>query len=121
MFSLRCKTPSKSEDLNLLFNLFVKMIVKIHSTHDGKKIVAICDNNLLGKRFVEGNKQLDLTGDFYRGEEKGEKEIMQLLSNAYVVNFVGVGSVGFGKRIKIVSSENVIVVDNIPHAQVILL
>jgi len=47
------------------------MIVKSHSTGDGRKVIAICDDSLLGKKFEEGDKQLDLTSEFYQGQKKG--------------------------------------------------
>jgi len=56
------------------------MIIKIHKSPDGKKVVALCDSNLLGKVFEQDKVQLDLRSDFYKGEEKQEKEILQLLT-----------------------------------------
>ena len=46
------------------------MIVKIHKMPDGRSVIAVCDSNLLGKKFEEKNLQLDLTADFYKGSEK---------------------------------------------------
>ena len=40
------------------------MIVKVHRTPDGRRLIAVCDNNLLGKKFEENDLQLDLTSNF---------------------------------------------------------
>ena len=48
------------------------MIVKKHVTQDRRLLLAICDSSLKGKKFVVGEKQLDLTSGFYAGEEMGE-------------------------------------------------
>ena len=49
------------------------ILVKVHETPNGK-LIAVCDEELLGKRYEEGNKELDLVrySDFYRGEREDE-------------------------------------------------
>ena len=96
------------------------MIVKIHKTGDNKKIVAVCDSNLIGKKLEEKNLQLDLTSRFYSGEEKAEKDIIKLFHEAYIVNLVGNDSVNLGLKLGIVSNSNIIYIKKVPHAQVIL-
>lgn len=96
------------------------MIAKIHKTQDGKKIVAICDKELIGKKFKEKDIQLDLSSDFYEGSENREEEIRKIFDDAYIVNMVGEKSVSLGKEMGIVLENNVIYVQKIPHAQVIL-
>jgi len=96
------------------------MIVNIHKTQDGKKIVAVCDEDLIGKRFKEGNIQLDLSSDFYKGEKKNEEEIKKMFDDAYIVNMVGEKSVDLGKKAGIILEDNVLYVQKIPHAQAIL-
>ena len=93
------------------------MIVKKHVTEDGRLILAICDNSLKGKRFEEGEKQLDLTGNFYDGIEMGEEEVLELMKKAYMVNLVGEESVATGIKAGIISEENIIKIQRIPHAQ----
>ena len=96
------------------------MIVKLHKTQEGKKIIAICDNELIGKKFEEKNLQLDLSGSFYKGEEKKEDEIKDLLAGNCIVNMVGDKSIKFGIKIGIIDSKNIIKIKNIPHAQAII-
>ena len=96
------------------------MIVNIHKTQDGKKIVAICDKELIGKKFKEKNIQLDLSSNFYDGEEKSENDIKKIFDGAYIVNMVGKKSVNLGKKLGIVLEETVVYVQKIPHAQAIL-
>jgi hypothetical protein len=96
------------------------MIVKIHKTQDGKKIVAICDEELIGKKFKEKNIQIDLSSNFYNGEKKTEKDIKKIFDDAYIVNMVGKKSVNLGKKAGIVLENNIIYVQKIPHAQTVL-
>lgn len=95
------------------------MIVKIHK-RDGRTIVAVCDNKLLGQKFEENGKQLDLTGDFYRGETSSPVEIGDLIRNADGVNLVGEESVKLGLEEGIIDEEQVLRIAGIPNAQAIV-
>lgn len=53
------------------------MYIKIHEAY--RLIVALCDSNILGKKFEEGNIQLDVSERFYKGEELEKKEIIELI------------------------------------------
>lgn len=96
------------------------ILVKLHFNHEGQKILALCDADLIGKKFEEGKKQLDLTGDFYRGEEKSEKEIRALLNGVYIINLVGEKSLALMKKLKL-NPETILKIKNIPHAEILLI
>lgn len=96
------------------------MIVKTHKTPQGQKILAICDPNLLGKKFTQDGLQLDPTSDFYKGEEKSEAEILELIKDAYVINAVGKGCINFLLEHNLIEKENIITIAGIPHAQCII-
>lgn len=95
------------------------MIVNIHESNN-KKIVVICDKNLLGKKFIDKNLQLDLTSNFYNGEEKTEKEILKIFDSAYVINLVGKKSVQLALKNGLITKNNIIYIKKIPHTQAIL-
>ena len=95
------------------------MIVKIHKDNYSRIVLAVCDKELLGKKFEEGNKQLDLASDFYEGEEKTEKETGDLMRNAYMINLVGDKSVGLAIKEEIVDKNSVMKIKDVPYAQVI--
>ena len=92
------------------------MIVKIHKTEDKRMILAICDSDLLGKKFEEKNKQLDLTSDFYKGEEKSEQEICDLMRNAHNLNLVGKKSVTLAINENLISGNHIKEIKKIPYA-----
>jgi len=96
------------------------MLVRIHKK-DHRTIVAVCDKDLLGKVLQEKNRQLDLSGNFYNGEERSEEEIGDLLRNADGVNLVGPQSVKLGLQEGVITDDNVIVIANVPHAQAVLI
>jgi len=82
--------------------------------------MALCDSELLGKKFTQGDLQLDLTGDFYKGEEKSEQELLKMLDDAYIINAVGKTCIEFLLKHKLIDKENIITVDSIPHAQCVI-
>ena len=98
---------------------YKKMIVKVHKRAD-KTIVAVCDDDLLGKKFEQGELQLDLTSDFYKGDKIDEKETGDLIRNADIVNLVGEKAVKLGIQEGIIEEDHIIKIDNIPHAQAVI-
>lgn len=89
--------------------------VKRHNAGDGRTVLALCDSELIGKKFSDGEFELDLSSSFYAGEEKSEEEVKELLKTQNIVNFVGERSVNLGVETKLIS--NSIKIEGIPHAQ----
>ena len=81
------------------------------------QMLSLCDENLLGRKLVQGNLQLDLTGDFYKGEEKDAQSLADLMKNSDIINLVGEESVRKAVDEGIVSEGNVIRIEGVPHAQ----
>ena len=93
----------------------MKLVVKVHSK-DGKTLVAVCDKDLLGSVFEEGDHILDLSGDFYDGDEMSEEEAGDLIRNADIVNLVGVNAVKVGVDDDIIDEDAVQTVEGVPYA-----
>ena len=82
--------------------------------------MALCDRNLLGKKVTQGELQLDMTGEFYRGEEKTGQEILDLIKEAYIVNAVGQNCINFLLKNKLIEKQNIITINKVPHAQCVI-
>ena len=94
------------------------MIAKLHKSLEGRVILAVCDSELVGKKFEEGELQLDLTSGFYKGKEMSEERILELFKVVNIVNLVGKEAVGLGKKAGII--EKVITIEGIPHAEAVI-
>ena len=92
------------------------MIVKIHEHKDGP-IICVVDNELLNKMFEVNNLQLDLTSDFYKGEDKDPKDIGDLIRNAHGINLVGEKAVQLAIEEGLVDKSMVKTISNIPYYQ----
>ena len=96
------------------------MRVKIHRTPDKRTVVAVCDNEIFGKCFEQGELCLDLSSEFFNGDEMTAKEATKILLDAYVVNFAGQRSVELGKNLNLVDADKIKKIDDVPYAQVVV-
>lgn len=95
------------------------MYVKIHEDKRYKSIVvAICDEDLIGKEFLEGNLNLIITERFYKGEKKTEEEVLKIMENADNLNLVGKKTVKLAIKAGFISEDYTIKIKGIPHAQI---
>ncbi len=110
---MRCKKAGKGKDLS------IKMIIKLHKK-EGNIVAAVCDSELIGRKFEEGSHQLDLTSEFYKGEEKDDETIGDTIRNSDHVNLVGKKSVGLGIQEGVIDESHVKTIAGIPYAQAVV-
>lgn len=96
------------------------MLAKKHKTHEGKLILAICDDDLIGKKFSDGELQIDLTGEFYKGKKASEEEIKKILDDVYIINAVGEKCIEFLLNLNLADKKNIIRIAGVPHAEVVI-
>ena len=98
------------------------MLVKIHNGY--RMCVAVCDSDLIDKKFEEGERQLDLSGTFFKGDEKSRDEVKDILINAAnedaSFNIVGPESVKLAKELGIVKDSGVFEVEGVEVGLVLL-
>jgi hypothetical protein len=94
------------------------MLVKIHEAY--RKIIAICDSNILGKKFTQGNIQLDVKKEFYNGKEMKEEQVLKILEEAKkedaCFNFVGKETINVALKSGIIKKDSILKIQGIPHA-----
>lgn len=98
------------------------MLVKIHKSY--RQVVAICDSELIGKRFEEGIRQLEISENFFKGEEKAEKEAVEIMTFASgedaTFNIVGKQSTDAALKAGIITKEGIKTVQDVPFALVLV-
>ncbi len=121
------------------------MLVNIIKSY--RDIVAICDSELLGKYFEEGNFQLDVKESFYKGDtlkgmpnegtriprrdktsgeasKKTEQEVIQIIENMKsedaTFNIVGERSVQTAIKAGLISEDSVRTIQGIPFVLVFM-
>ena len=83
-------------------------------------LLVITDSDIVGKKFEEGNKQLDLTVPFYEGDEKTKEEVIPLLIKARDIHATGKHAVGLLVERELVDVDKILYVDKVPHAEVVI-
>jgi len=96
-----------------------KFIVNEKNTEQGI-ILVITDPELIGKKFETETLQLDLSKDFYKGEEKNSEEILAMINKAYILHLTGKNTLKLVFDLGLVDPGKVLEIDNVPHAEVYL-
>jgi hypothetical protein len=82
-------------------------------------LIAVCDCDILGKKFVEGSLCMEVSQDFFGNERYSLSEVEAALNRATMANFVGCQAVEHAIRLGYVERENVLCIDGVLYAQMV--
>ncbi len=92
------------------------MFVKIHKSY--RTVVALCDTDLIGKRFGEGIHQLDLRENFYKDRQLTHEEAVKLIKfqsgEDATFNIVGKKAIAAALAAGVIREKNVALIAGIP-------
>ena len=94
------------------------MILRERRTQEGL-LVAVCDAEVLGETFENGEVSLTVNEEFYGGEEADEATVVDSLARAQVANIVGSRAVEVAVEAGIIDDNNVLEVGGTRHAQLV--
>ncbi|MEK6932258.1 MAG: DUF424 family protein [Nanoarchaeota archaeon] len=94
------------------------MIYVKHNIYQNSKVLAVCDEDLIGKKYFEKGLKLDVNETFYKGNLVAEEEAVDLMKKSRNINIVGKESIKLAIKFDIIKKENIIKIKNIPHAVV---
>lgn len=79
-------------------------------------VVAICDQDLIDK--VIGSKlKVKVSRNFYGGRLMDEEFAVKIMGKATIGNLMGKSIVDVAKKGGFITKENIIYIDDVPHAQ----
>ena len=85
-----------------------------------RDVVALCDENLIGKKFHEDKFQLDLKESFFKEDKISEEKAIEILKDMQkedaTFNIVGKESTNTAIKAGIISKEDIKKIDGIPFA-----
>jgi len=93
------------------------LFVKVWKVKSGGTIVAVCDSDIMGKKICEGKLVLDVSSDFYGGQQVSCEAATDMLRKATIANLVGEHAVRCGIEAGVVHKDAVIRIGGVPHAQ----
>lgn len=82
----------------------------------GELVVTVCDSELFGKTFEEGDFSLEVDKSFYEGEEVNIEECLEALKEATIANLVG-SIVERAEEEGYINSNNILEIEGVQHAQ----
>ncbi|RXK50255.1 DUF424 domain-containing protein [Halorientalis pallida] len=94
------------------------MILNERETDEGL-LVSVCDPDVLGETFENGQVSLTVETDFYDGEEVDEDAVVESLARCAVANIVGTRSVEVAIEHGFVEEANVLDIEDTRHAQLL--
>jgi uncharacterized protein len=98
------------------------IFIKLHKSY--RDVVAVCDSNLMGKKFEEGIKQLDCRESFYQGKEYDMESAVHFLqlqaAEDATFNIIGPNAIKASLEAGIIKESGVMKVDGVPFALVLL-
>ncbi len=98
------------------------MLINIIESY--RKVVAVCDEELLGKRFEQDKFQLDVKESFFKGKKFSPEEAEEILKDMLVedatFNIVGEESTETALKAGIINRESIGEISGIPFALVLM-
>lgn len=90
--------------------------LKVRETMD-HILVAVCDEELLGKTLVEGNLKFNVSKEFYGGDLVDTKTCIKHLKGATIANMIGKTTVDAAIEAGLVHKSAILYIEGEPHAQ----
>ena len=98
------------------------MYIKIHKSY--RNLVALCDADLIGKKFEDEKRQLDCRENFYRGKLVTKEEAIKILKQQTkedaTFNIIGKKSIQASIEAGLITKENIDKIQNIPFTLVLI-
>ena len=82
-------------------------------------LLAACDAELLGKTLKEGKISFHVHEKFYKGPKVTVEEALELIKQSTIVNMIGQKIVKKAIERGFVHPEAVLMIEGIPHAQIV--
>ena len=87
----------------------------------GEIVVAVCDSEIVGKTFREGDLKIEVKESFYGDKEVDEEEVTKALRIATIANITGKRAVQLAIEMGIIDRENVLKIGECWHAQMVVI
>ena len=98
----------------------MKFRLKVYRVR-GEIVVAVCDSELVGKIFREGDLKIEVKESFYGEEDVNEEEVKRALRMATIANITGKRAVQLAIEMGIIDRENVLKIGECWHAQMVVI
>ncbi len=87
----------------------------------GEVLVAVCDEEIVGREFKEGDLRIKISEEFYGKEKYEEEEVKRALRQATIANISGERAVKLAISIGIVDESRILKIGECWHAQMVVM
>ncbi|MBE8540298.1 DUF424 family protein [Geoglobus acetivorans] len=87
----------------------------------GEVLVAVCDEELIGRNFKEGELKIEIREEFYGEKSYEESEVKKMLRQATIANISGERAVKLAISMGIVDENRVLKIGECWHAQMVVM
>jgi uncharacterized protein len=94
------------------------LYLKIHKS-DKEVLIAVCDCDLMGKRFTENRLHVEINREFFGDMKASDLDMEIALKGATIANFVGRRCVQCAIELGYVDEKNVLIIDGVFCAQMV--
>jgi hypothetical protein len=95
------------------------MYLKVHRAPDGSTVVAVCDHDLLDRKLRQGDLELHVNEYFYGNTPADEGDVTRAIREGDHINLIGEQAVGIAISLGLVERSGCLVIEGVPHAQII--
>jgi len=93
--------------------------VKVHHSRTGEVVVAICDEDLLGRSLKTlTGVSVEVSRAFYGGVLIREEELQNYLKQGTIINLLGEYIVDYALNHGMIVEKAVMKIDGVPHVQI---
>jgi hypothetical protein len=94
------------------------LYLKIHKSNK-EVLIAVCDCDLMGKRFTENRLHVEINREFFGDMMASDLDMEIALKSATIANFVGRRCVQHAIELGYVDEKNVLIIDGVFCAQMV--
>lgn len=93
------------------------LIAKKHEIN-GKKILAVCDENLIGKKIETEKIEFFVSERFYGGQKITTEELIELFEEFDSINLIGNNCIEILQKKGLINESSIININNTKHVQI---
>jgi uncharacterized protein len=95
------------------------MYLKVHRAPDGSTVIAVCDRELLDRKLRHGDLELHVSEFFYGNTPADEGDVVRAIQEGDNINLIGEKAVGIAVGLGLVERSGCLIIEDIPHAQIV--
>ncbi|MDH7593383.1 MAG: DUF424 domain-containing protein [Methanomicrobiales archaeon] len=84
----------------------------------GEEIVAVCDIELMNRRLLYGDVEIEISRRFFGERTASEEEVREAMKNAAFINLFGERALSVARSLDLVDESGCIRIEGVPHAQI---